>query len=252
MMSAATLRVVAAAPSSAIIVSGASPTARRQAPGLAAVASRASQQAAVRPEARPLVASLGKRQAVNPLKAYNTQYSVNAFSSNGPVDVTVVLGSRSDLPIAEKCIKVLEQFGLNYQLRVASAHRAPVYLEGIITSAEANGCKVFIGMAGVAAALPGVIASMTGKPVIGVPCGGKVPYDSLLSIVQMPPGMPVATVGTDRGDNAGVLAVQILAAFDPVLAQKFKEYRTNMTNNVIADDEKTVQEYSRNTAGFWN
>ena len=99
-------------------------------------------------------------------------------------------------------------------------------------------------MAGVAAALPGVIASMTGKPVVGVPCGGKVPYDSLLSIVQMPPGMPVATVGTDRGDNAAVLAVQILAAFDPVLGAKFADYRTTMTNNVIADDEKTVVEYS--------
>lgn len=105
--------------------------------------------------------------------------------------------------------------------------------------------QVFIGMAGVAAALPGVIASMTGKPVIGVPCGGSVPYDSLLSIVQMPPGMPVATVGTDRGDNAGVLAVQILAAFDDSLAAKFKKYRTDMTNNVIKDDELTVREYSQ-------
>ena len=126
------------------------------------------------------------------------------------MDICVVLGSKSDMPIAEKCRGVLEKFNVSYQIRVASAHRAPKYLEGIIEKAEADGCQVFIGMAGVAAALPGVIASMTNKPVIGVPVGGKVPLDSLLSIVQMPPGMPVATVGVDRGDNAGALAVQIL------------------------------------------
>ena len=128
------------------------------------------------------------------------------------MDICVVLGSKSDMPIAEKCRGVLEKFDVTYQIRVASAHRAPKYLEGIIQKAESDGCKVFIGMAGVAAALPGVIASMTTKPVIGVPVGGKVPLDSLLSIVQMPPGMPVATVGVDRGDNAGALAVQILAS----------------------------------------
>ena len=127
------------------------------------------------------------------------------------MDVCVVLGSKSDLPIAEKCRVVLEKFEVSYEIRVASAHRAPKYLEGIIEEAESSGCKVFVGMAGVAAALPGVIASMTTKPVIGVPVGGKVPLDSLLSIVQMPPGMPVATVGVDRGDNAGALAVQIIA-----------------------------------------
>jgi 5-(carboxyamino)imidazole ribonucleotide mutase len=164
-------------------------------------------------------------------------------AGHASLDVTIVLGSRSDLPIAEKAVQVLKDFGIAYQLRVASAHRAPVYLEGIVKKAEADGCKVFIGMAGVAAALPGVLASMTGMPVIGVPCGGKVPYDSLLSIVQMPPGMPVATVGTDRGDNAAILAVQILATSDAALAAKFADYRANMTKNVIADDEKTLAEY---------
>lgn len=158
------------------------------------------------------------------------------------VDVCVVLGSRSDLPIAEKATAVLEEFGISYELRVASAHRAPKYLESIIEAAEADGCKVFVGMAGVAAALPGVIASMTAKPVIGVPCGGRVPYDSLLSIVMMPPGMPVATVGVDRGDNAGVLAVQILAAFDAKLGAQFTAYRKAMTEKVIADDKLTVAE----------
>ena len=149
----------------------------------------------------------------------------------------MVLGSKSDMPVAEKCRAILERFDVDYEIRVASAHRAPKYLEGIIESAESSGCKVFIGMAGVAAALPGVIASMTTKPVIGVPVGGKVPLDSLLSIVQMPPGMPVATVGVDRGDNAGALAIQILASSDDGLASAYSEYRSEMTSKVIQDDE---------------
>ena len=127
-------------------------------------------------------------------------------------------------------------FGIKYELRVASAHRAPKYLEGIIEAAEEAGCTVFVGIAGVAAALPGVIASMTSKPVIGVPVGGKVPFDSLLSIVQMPPGMPVATVGVDRGDNAGALAVQILATRDSELSESYAIWRQEMTQKVIADD----------------
>ena len=153
------------------------------------------------------------------------------------MDICVVLGSKSDLPIAEKCRSVLEKFDVTFEIRVASAHRAPKYLEEIIKTAEESGCQVFIGMAGVAAALPGVIASMTSKPVIGVPVGGKVPMDSLLSIVQMPPGMPVATVGVDRGDNAGALAVQILATSDDSLFSAYKEYREAMTTKVISDDE---------------
>ena len=109
-------------------------------------------------------------------------------------------------------------------------------LEGVIEAAEEAGCAVFVGIAGVAAALPGVIASMTSKPVIGVPVGGKVPLDSLLSIVQMPPGMPVATVGVDRGDNAGALAVQILASSDSELSDSYASWRQEMTQKVIADD----------------
>ena len=153
------------------------------------------------------------------------------------MDICVILGSKSDLPIAEKCRSVLDRFEVTYEIRVASAHRAPKYLEAIVENAEADGCKVFIGMAGVAAALPGVVASMTNKPVIGVPVGGKVPLDSLLSIVQMPPGMPVATVGVDRGDNAGALAVQMLATSDDSLAAAYSEFRSDMTQKVIADDE---------------
>ena len=126
------------------------------------------------------------------------------------MDVTILLGSSSDLPIAQKCTKILEHFGVPYQLRVASAHRSPKFVEQIVGDAI-DDCSVFIAMAGLAAALPGAVAALTTKPVIGVPCGGRVPYDSLLSIAQLPPGVPAATVGVDRGDNAGYLAVQMLA-----------------------------------------
>jgi 5-(carboxyamino)imidazole ribonucleotide mutase len=153
------------------------------------------------------------------------------------MDICIVLGSKSDLPISDKCTAVLEEFNIEHEVRVASAHRAPKYLEGVVNDAIADGCKIFIGMAGMAAALPGVVASMTTLPVIGVPVGGKVPLDSLLSIVQMPPGMPVATVGVDRGDNAGVLAVQMLSITNQELAGRFAIWRKENTDKVIADDE---------------
>ena len=152
------------------------------------------------------------------------------------MDVCIVMGSKSDLSVGQKCTSILDRFGIDYEFRVASAHRAPKYLESIIEAAEEAGCAVFVGIAGVAAALPGVIASMTSKPVIGVPVGGKVPLDSLLSIVQMPPGMPVATVGVDRGDNAGALAVQILASSDQELSESYVKWRDEMTQKVISDD----------------
>ena len=153
------------------------------------------------------------------------------------MDVCIILGSKSDLPVANKCVSVLDEFSISHEVRVASAHRAPKFLESVIESSIESGCRVFIGMAGMAAALPGVIASMTTLPVIGVPVGGKVPLDSLLSIVQMPPGMPVATVGVDRGDNAGALAVQIIATSDNDLSKAYAEYRSSMTAKVISDDE---------------
>jgi len=99
------------------------------------------------------------------------------------MDVTILLGSSSDMPVAEKCTKILEHFNVSYQLRVASAHRSPQFVEQIIHDAENDGCQLFIAMAGLAAALPGAVAALTTKPVIGVPCGGRVPFDSLLSIV---------------------------------------------------------------------
>ena len=148
------------------------------------------------------------------------------------MDVSILLGSKSDMPIAEKCTKVLDKFGVNYQLRVASAHRSPKFVEDIIHKAEEDGCKVFIAMAGLAAALPGAVAALTTKPVIGVPCGGRVPFDSLLSIVQLPPGVPAATVGVDRGDNAGYLATQILALGNETYAAALKQNKLDQVARV--------------------
>jgi 5-(carboxyamino)imidazole ribonucleotide mutase len=142
------------------------------------------------------------------------------------------------MPIAEKCTKILKQFSVDYQLRVASAHRSPKFVEQIIHDAEADGCKVFIAMAGLAAALPGAVAALTTKPVIGVPCGGKVPFDSLLSIVQLPPGVPAATVGVDRGDNAGYLAVQMLALQNDAHAAALKQNKLDQVERVKAQDRE--------------
>ena len=158
------------------------------------------------------------------------------------MEVTILMGSSSDMPVVKKCTAVLDRFGVAYQVRVASAHRSPTFVESIVKDAIASDCKIFIACAGLAAALPGAVAAMTTKPVIGIPVGGKVPLDSLLSIVQMPPGMPVACVGVDRGDNAAVLAVQMLALGDEELAVRFSAWRAARTAGVIADDESLREE----------
>ena len=150
------------------------------------------------------------------------------------MQVTIILGSSSDALIAEKCTKILDRFGIDYETRVASAHRAPEFVEEIVSS---SGSEVFIAIAGLAAALPGVVASHTTKPVIGVPVGVKLDgLDAFLSIAQMPPGIPVATVGIDRGDNAAVLAVEIIAAKEPALAAKLGDYRREMKEKVHRQD----------------
>ncbi|RKX97337.1 MAG: 5-(carboxyamino)imidazole ribonucleotide mutase, partial [Spirochaetes bacterium] len=110
--------------------------------------------------------------------------------------IQIILGSKSDMPVAEKTQKILDEFKVDYDIKVASAHRTPDYLKGLV---EKNDADVFIGIAGLSAALPGSIAAHTVKPVIGVPVSGKVNLDAILSIVQMPPGIPVAGVGLDRG-----------------------------------------------------
>jgi 5-(carboxyamino)imidazole ribonucleotide mutase len=149
--------------------------------------------------------------------------------------VSIIMGSKSDLPVAEKAINILKKFDVGYDIDVASAHRTPHRVEELVTKSDAD---VFIAIAGLSAALPGVIASFTTKPVIGVPVSGSINFDALLSIVQMPPGIPVAAVGMDRGDNAAVLAVEMLAVCDTSLRAKLADYRKEQADKVIADSEK--------------
>ena len=116
--------------------------------------------------------------------------------------VSIILGSKSDMPVAEKAITILRKFGIGFDIAVASAHRTPARVEELVKGSDAD---VFIAIAGLSAALPGSIAAFTVKPVIGVPVSGTLSLDALLSVVQLPPGIPVAAVGLDRGDNAAIL-----------------------------------------------
>jgi len=147
------------------------------------------------------------------------------------MDIHIILGSKSDMPIAEKAKKILDEYDVNYKIDVASAHRTPEFLKKIIIESDAD---IFIGIAGLAAALPGSIASQTIKPVIGVPVSGKVNFDSILSIIQMPPGIPVAAVGLDRGDNAALLAIEILSLRNKKLKQQLEKYREKMREKVLS------------------
>lgn len=135
------------------------------------------------------------------------------------------------MPVAEKIEKILKDFSVKYDIKVASAHRTPEYLKDLIEKSDAS---VFIGVAGLSAALPGSIAAYTIKPVIGVPVSGKVNFDAVLSIVQMPPGIPVAAVGLDRGDNAALLAIQILSVKDENLQKEMINYRIKMKEKVLS------------------
>ncbi|HHH84088.1 MAG TPA: 5-(carboxyamino)imidazole ribonucleotide mutase [Thermoplasmatales archaeon] len=143
--------------------------------------------------------------------------------------VRIVMGSKSDERIAEKAEEILKKLGIGYEVHVASAHRTPEKVEEIANS----DADVFIAIAGLAAALPGSIAAHTTKPVIGVPVSGKVNMDAILSIVQMPPGIPVAAVGLDRGDNAALLAAEILAVGNDELKKKLEEYRKEMREKYV-------------------
>ncbi len=140
--------------------------------------------------------------------------------------VLIIAGSESDRKIAEKAEEALREFGIEFRTEVASAHRNPEKVEKIVSS---TGADVIIAVAGLSAALPGVVASKTAKPVIGVPVGVKLDgMDALLSMMQMPAGIPVATVGIDNGKNAALLAISILALNDSTLANKLKSYRDKM------------------------
>jgi 5-(carboxyamino)imidazole ribonucleotide mutase len=141
--------------------------------------------------------------------------------------VAIVMGSKSDAAIAQKAEEVLKEFGITYETHVFSAHRTPNKAKSFARSAPNNGYGVIIAIAGLAAHLPGVLASFTVLPVIGVPVSGGAlsGTDALYSIVQMPPGIPVACVGIDNAKNAALLAVEILSIARPALQEKMAEYR---------------------------
>ena len=161
--------------------------------------------------------------------------------------VAVVMGSDSDLPTMQPAVQVLEQFGVELAVRVLSAHRTPLEMVDFAQTARERGFKVIIAGAGGAAHLPGMLASLTTLPVIGVPVQSRAlsGVDSLHSIVQMPAGIPVATVAIGNGLNAGLLAAQILATADPRLAQAISDYRDGLHGQVRAKDARLQQLGSR-------
>ena len=151
-------------------------------------------------------------------------------------DVLILMGSPSDMEVMEKASNVLTEFGVPFRMEVASAHRSPERVKELVSEAEDTGCSVFIAGAGWAAHLAGVVASLTTKPVIGVPIPSSAlqGMDSLLSTVQMPGGIPVATVALGKGGavNAALLAISILALGNEDLATSLSQYRTNMAQDV--------------------
>lgn len=154
--------------------------------------------------------------------------------------VAIIMGSDSDWPLVKKAADVLTQFGVAHDVQIMSAHRTPERVRDYVKNAEAvNGVKVFIGAAGKAAHLPGVIASYTTRPVIGIPVRATAldGMDALLSIVQMPSGVPVAAVAIDGAENAALLAVQILSVAMPELAIKLQEHRAQMAAAVVAKND---------------
>lgn len=153
--------------------------------------------------------------------------------------VSIIMGSTSDLPILKKAADFLNEMKVPFEMNALSAHRTPREVEEFATGAQARGIKVIIAAAGMAAALPGVIAAMTPLPVIGIPINSTLSgMDALYSIVQMPPGISVATVGINAGMNAAVTAVQILALSDPDLAARYEGYRSTLSKKIVKANEE--------------
>ncbi|WP_422486062.1 5-(carboxyamino)imidazole ribonucleotide mutase [Gudongella sp. DL1XJH-153] len=153
---------------------------------------------------------------------------------------SIIMGSISDKTIGDKVTKILDEFGVQYELRVISAHRTPYVAKDFAENAEENGTEVIVAIAGKAAHLAGVLAGISPLPVIGIPAKSSTMdgLDSLLSVVQMPKGVPVATVAIDGGENGGLLAVQMLSIKYPELRKKFKEYKEKMAQDTIAADQQ--------------
>lgn len=156
--------------------------------------------------------------------------------------VSIIMGSTSDLPILKKTADFLDQMEVPFEMNALSAHRTPAEVEAFARTAQGRGIKVIIAAAGMAAALPGVIAAMTPVPVIGIPINSTLEgRDALLSIVQMPPGISVATVGINAGMNAAVLAVQMLAIADEGIARRFEVYRKGLVDKIVKANEDLKQ-----------
>lgn len=147
--------------------------------------------------------------------------------------ISIIMGSTSDLPIMEKACKWLEQYEIPFEVNALSAHRTPAAVEKFAKEAKERGIKVIIAGAGMAAALPGVIAASTSLPVIGVPIKGMLDgLDAMLSIIQMPPGIPVATVGVNGAQNAAVLAAEMMALGDEEIAKKVEQWKATLGQKI--------------------
>lgn len=156
--------------------------------------------------------------------------------------VSIIMGSTSDLPVMEKAAAFLDSMDVPFEMHALSAHRTPEEVESFARNARSRGVKVIIAGAGMAAALPGVIAAQTVVPVIGVPIKGMLDgLDALLSIVQMPPGIPVATVGVNGAQNAAILAVEMLALADEALAQKMETYKAGLKDKIVKANAELKQ-----------
>jgi 5-(carboxyamino)imidazole ribonucleotide mutase len=148
--------------------------------------------------------------------------------------VSIIMGSTSDLPVMEKAAKFLDDMDVPFEMNALSAHRTPAEVESFARNAKARGIRVIIAGAGMAAALPGVIAASTTVPVIGVPIKGMLDgLDAMLSIIQMPPGIPVATVGVNGAQNAAILAVEVLALADEALAKRLEQYKDSLKEKIV-------------------
>lgn len=156
--------------------------------------------------------------------------------------VSIIMGSTSDLPVMEKAAKFLDEMAIPFEMHALSAHRTPEEVERFAKGAKERGIKVIIGAAGMAAHLCGVIASMTTVPVIGVPINSTLDgMDALLAIVQMPPGIPVATVGINASLNAAILAVQMLAVENEELQVKLSDYKENLKQKIVKANEELAK-----------
>jgi len=164
--------------------------------------------------------------------------------------VSIIMGSTSDLPIMEKAASILNEFKIPFEINALSAHRTPKEVEKFANTAQTRGIEVIIAGAGMAAHLPGVIAAMTVVPVIGVPINATLQgIDAALAMIQMPPGIPVATVAINGAMNAGILAVQILAVGDKALMTRMIEYKESLKQKIVKANEdlsKIKYEYKTN------